>query len=105
MTTQTSTLTALETYIAQIEEIATLAARLVEFADDHGGVAPDDINWTHVANLTEVTWAMRCAALWAGIDLEAERDDEIAEWYAMMETEYQDVEDTDENMNPMALKL
>lgn len=99
----TQQMTAVETYVAQIEDIATIAARLAEFADDHGGIAPDDITWSHVANLTEVVKKLRGAATWAGIDLEAEAAEEELEWHYMMDTEYEG--DYDENEDPMALKL
>ena len=71
---------ALTAYVAHIDTIATIAARLVQYAEDHGGIAPDDINWTHVSDLTEVVKALRGAVSWAGIDLEAEAAQEEMEW-------------------------
>ena len=96
---------ALAAYIAHIADIATIAARLVEYADDHGGVDPDDINWTHVSDLTEVVKALRGAASWAGIDLEAEAAQEEAEWHYMMDTQYDDADVDAADEDPMLLKL
>ena len=53
---------ALEKFIGQIGEINDRLAELQNFADDHMGFNPDDINWGHVGTagwllekLTELT--------------------------------------------------
>jgi len=53
---------ALEKFMSQIGEINGKLAELQEFADEHMGYHPDDINWGHVGTagwflekLTEIT--------------------------------------------------
>ena len=43
--------TALDAYIARKTEIDTMLARLTALSDEHFNVAPDEINWGHVATL------------------------------------------------------
>jgi len=58
---------ALEQFIGQIGEINERLAALQEFADEHLGYNPDDINWGHVGSagwvlekLTELSdWAFK----------------------------------------------
>ena len=42
--------TALSAYVAALAEIRETLALLTDHADDHFGVAPDDVNWGHVGN-------------------------------------------------------
>jgi hypothetical protein len=46
--------TALSAYVAAIAEIRENLALLTDHADDHFGVAPDDVNWGHVGNTSYV---------------------------------------------------
>lgn len=61
--------TALAAYIDRIARIAALAEALAEFADDHGGVAPDDVTWEHVANVTEVANRLADVAGFIGMEI------------------------------------
>jgi hypothetical protein len=43
-------LTALEAYIESMETIRDLLAKLNEYADDNGGIAPDAVTWANVGD-------------------------------------------------------
>ena len=62
---------ALYAYMAKMEAARVLIEALAEWAEDMGGVSPDDVKWTHVGDLTETLKELRGAATWAGIDIEA----------------------------------
>ena len=42
---------ALDAYIAKKIEIDSMLARLTALSDDHFGVAPDEVDWSHVGTL------------------------------------------------------
>jgi len=46
--------TALSAYTAAIAEIRETLALLTAHADDHMGIAPEDVNWAHVGNTSFV---------------------------------------------------
>jgi len=71
--------TALTAYIARIAEIETLVDALAEFVDDHGGVDPDDINWSHVGTVTEARNRLAEVAGFLGLHIEWEPADVAAE--------------------------
>ena len=50
---------ALDTYIAHVHEAAELLTFLAAFIDDHGEVAPDDVNWSHVGSMSETVSQLR----------------------------------------------
>jgi hypothetical protein len=43
--------TALDAYIARKAEIDTMLARFKALSDEHFGVAPDEVDWSHVGTL------------------------------------------------------
>lgn len=45
---------ALEAYIAHTGRADEAIKTLQLFIDDHGEVAPDDVDWGHVANMAEI---------------------------------------------------
>ncbi len=47
--------TALDAYIARKAEIDTMLARLKALSDDHFGVAPGKVDWSHVGTLAHYT--------------------------------------------------
>ena len=58
---------ALQAFVACIGEINTLAQQFATFADDHGGISPDDVTWGHVGNLNQVVAYMTEATRWIGL--------------------------------------
>lgn len=60
---------ALTEYAEKMKKIATALEALTVWAEDMGGISPDDVRKTHVDDLDEVLKRIRGAATWAGIDL------------------------------------
>ncbi len=60
---------AIEMYILRMAEITTALAALTEWAEDMGGVSPDDIDYTHAATLAEVLANLEAAAVWAHVEV------------------------------------
>jgi hypothetical protein len=53
---------ALAAFVARKAEIDAMLERLAAFSDDHFGVAPEDVNWGDVANLSHVIERLRQAS-------------------------------------------
>lgn len=47
--------TPLDAFIDHMIIVRHLLARLTEWADDHGGLTPDEITWSHVAGVAHVS--------------------------------------------------
>ena len=58
---------ALEAYMAKMEQAKALIAALAEWADDMGNVSPDDVDWSHVGDVTEVVSYLTEAAQFIGV--------------------------------------
>ena len=70
MTTQTPAQPiALDAYVAAIHALAEKAAALQEYAEDHGWVAPDDVNWGHVGSLNYANQQIDEILNFLGIDV------------------------------------
>lgn len=50
---------ALDAQIAKTHEAAELLERLTLYVQDHGEVAPDDVNWAHVGSMGHVVAQLR----------------------------------------------
>jgi hypothetical protein len=53
---------ALTAFVTRKAEIDAMLERLATFSDDHFGVAPEDVHWGHVANLSHVIERLRQAS-------------------------------------------
>lgn len=60
---------ALSAYIAMIAQIATLAEAIAEYADDHGGIDPDNVTWATVGSATEVRNRLAEIADFIGLEI------------------------------------
>lgn len=60
---------ALASYIALIGQIAKITEAITEYADDHGGIDPEQVDWTHVGNATEVRDRLAAIAEFIGIEV------------------------------------
>ncbi len=49
---------ALDAFLARIAEIRDALAAIEEAADDHFDVAPDEVDWSHVGDLTRTALAL-----------------------------------------------
>ena len=45
---------ALNTYIARMGQITAMLESLTEWANDHGGISPDDVTWADVGTVGAV---------------------------------------------------
>lgn len=54
-------------YIELVGEAADLLAALTMFVDNHGDVAPDHVNQTHVASMAAIVKHLQAAKRQAGI--------------------------------------
>ncbi len=61
---------ALASYIALIGQIAQITEALAEYADDHGGIDPEQVDWTHVGSAKEVRDRLAAVAEFIGIEIE-----------------------------------
>lgn len=46
--------TALDAYVVAIHELSEKLTTLTQYAENHGNVNPDDVNWGHVGSLGHV---------------------------------------------------
>ena len=60
---------ALNDYIAKIAQISKLAELLAEYADDHGGISPEAVNWADVGTVTEIVNQLNHVVEFAGIEM------------------------------------
>lgn len=66
---------ALNAFIANIAQIDNIARHFLDYADEHGYLNPDDVDWTHVGATAEIVRQLSEAAAFAGIDLTTDLDD------------------------------
>ena len=59
--------TSLSAYVAALAEIRETLALLTDHADDHLGVAPDDVNWGHVGSANYVNEKLAEIAIHLGL--------------------------------------
>jgi len=59
--------TALSVYVAAIAEMRETLAALLAHADDHLGVAPEDVNWAHVGNTSYINERLNEVAGFLGL--------------------------------------
>ncbi len=57
----------IDRYTWHVENVRAMLANLTEYADDFGGVAPDDIDWSHVGTMAEVAKQLRQVCEFVGI--------------------------------------
>ena len=57
----------IDRYTWHIENIRAMLSNLTEYADDFGGVSPDDINWAHVGTVAEMAEQLRNVCIMVGI--------------------------------------
>jgi hypothetical protein len=50
---------AIDAYLLEITEADELVKEIALFIDDHGEVAPDDVNWSHVGNMAQVVYDLK----------------------------------------------
>lgn len=62
---------AADRYTWHMENIRAMLSNLAEYADGFGGVAPDDIDWSHVGTVAEMAEQLRNVCMFVGIMDEA----------------------------------
>lgn len=62
---------AVDRYTWHMENIRAMLSNLAEYADDFGGVAPDDIDWSHVGTVAEMAEQLRNVCIFVGVMDEA----------------------------------
>lgn len=71
----------IDRYTWHVENIRAMLSNLTEYIDDFGGVAPDDVNWTHVGSMAEMAEQLRQLCEFVGIFEDAEPiDSEVTAW-------------------------
>lgn len=63
---------ALARYIHHIQHITAALETLTTYAEDHGGIAPDDVNWAHVGDAEHVADLLAEAVQFIHSDCEAD---------------------------------
>lgn len=66
---------ALASYIALIAQISALAEAIAEYADDHGGIDPDNVTWATVGSATEVRNRLAEIADFIGLEIGEEEEE------------------------------
>lgn len=66
---------ALASYIALIGQIAKIAEAIAEYADDHGGIDPDNVTWATVGSVTEVRNRLAEIADFIGLEIGEEEEE------------------------------
>lgn len=65
---------ALASYIALIGQIAQITEAIAEYADDHGGIDPDNVTWATVGSATEVRNRLAEIADFIGLEIGEEEE-------------------------------
>ena len=57
----------IDRYAWHVENIRAMLDQLTEYADDFGGIAPDDVSWQDVGTMAEVAKQLRQVCEFVGI--------------------------------------